>query len=118
MHIGHTLVASADSSTDYFTPWFPASADNGIFTYEKIHGNMSLTVTVYHKDMEDPGSAPGSPATSTFTQIGSTTFYEAKCEGLKELVRFKLQVSSGGGESGAYFVYRFLPPVWYSTAKA
>jgi len=116
MHLGETLVADVNYTRSYLTAWLRAGADNAIFMWEKIHGPLTPTITVFHKDAEDPGSAPGSPTTSTFTQIGSTDFYECKCEGLKELVRFRVEMPAAT-EEGNYVTYRLLPPTWYGTAR-
>lgn len=108
------IVALNTSAQTYYTPWFPKSADNGVFTLEKvletIHGG--ITVTVYTKNREDEGSAPGT-AVGTFASL-SAAFHEVACSGLKDLVRFKITFTASAAGQGV--IFRFLPPTWYDTA--
>ena len=68
--------------------------------------------TVFTKNREDEGSAPGS-AVGAFTTL-SGAFLEANCTGLKDLVRFAITFEAGAAGEGV--IYRFLPPTWYDTA--
>jgi hypothetical protein len=113
--IGQTLVANGDEQPQYYyTPWFPRIADNAVFTYERIHSSLTTpeVVTVYHKDAEDAGSE-GALVSTTWTQLGSTSLYEAKCSDLREMVRFKVELASSAVE---VLHFRFLPPTWYTKA--
>lgn len=122
MWMNTEIVALNTSAQVYYTPWFPKGADNGVFAMERIlhtfagaggDGDGEFTVTVWHKNREDEGSAPGS-AVATLTVLGSTAFYEAKCTGLKELVRFRMEFQAGSVGQGV--IFRLLPPTWYDTA--
>ena len=121
MHIGPTLVTLETGAKHYYTPWFPRGGDNAYFTYEVIQkflatgGSPGFTVTVYTKNVEDPGSEGTS---FTFTQIGSTAFYEAACANLKQLVRFKITIAPGTDLTiyAQGVTYRFLPPTWCDKA--
>lgn len=109
------IVALDTSGTVYYTPWFPKGADNGVFTMEKTIDNLAtapVSVTVYTKNAEDEGSAPGS-AVGTFSTL-SGAFHEVNCTGLKDLVRFVLNFRASAAGQGA--VFRFLAPTWYDTA--
>lgn len=112
----HTQIIALDTAaTDYYSPWFPRAADNAVFTLEKLQdsfGSTPMTVTVYTKNREDEGSAPGSPA-GTFTLL-TGNFYEVACVGLKELVRFKISFRASSAGQGV--VFRFLGPTWYDKA--
>ena len=124
MFTGTQLLCLGTGAKTYDTPWFPASAENAYFTYEIIQSNFgtgspagSLVIKVYTKNREDSGSeGPGSPY--TFSQIGSTAFYEAHCTGLLELVRFEIILTAGAtpptGQEGV--CYRILAPTWYDSA--
>jgi hypothetical protein len=119
MNIGTQLMVIGTGARSYFTPWFPKGADNAYFTYEVIHQNFGsgggLSVTVYTKNREDPGSE--SATTFSFSQIGSTAFHHAACANLKDLVRLKVTVTPGTGATGAEGAcYRFLPPNFYDKA--
>ena len=99
----------------YYTPWFPRKTDNALFTYELVFEDSSdlIVVEIYHKDEEDPGSAPASPAGS-FAQLGSTGIFQASVSGLKEMIRFAVTVRDAPSQTVAW---RFLPPTWLATAK-
>ena len=121
MNIGTQLMVIGTGAKSYDTGWFPKGADNAIFTYEIIHKNSSgspavaMTVAVYTKNRETPGSE--GTAFTSFTELGSTGFFEQKCEDLKQLVRFKVTITPGTSPTGPEgFCYRFLPPTWYDTA--
>jgi hypothetical protein len=116
MWMNTEIIALSTSAKVYYTPWFPKGADNAVFTMERLEhtfGTSALAVTVYHKNREDEGSAPGS-AVATFTNLSGTSFYEASCTGLKELVRFRLAFTASAVGQGV--ILRFLAPTWYSTA--
>jgi hypothetical protein len=100
----------------YYTPWFPRRADNALFAYELLYEDAAdmIAVTIYHKDAEDAGSAPGSPS-GGFAQLGSTGVFQASVSGLKEMIRFQVTVRDVTG--GKTFAFRFLPPTWLATAK-
>lgn len=109
------IVALNTSAATYYTPWFPKAADNAIFTMEKILDTISGTavaVTVYTKNREDEGSAPGS-LVATFSTL-SGNILEAKCTGLKDMVRFRITFTAASAGQG--LIYRFLPPTWYDMA--
>ena len=112
MIIGQTLDAHDVDDIDFFTPWLPRGADNAIFTFERIHSTLSTdeVVTVYHKNAEDAGAGTGFAG---FSQLGSTDLFEAACTGIKEMVRFGIQIKDGTG----WIHFRFLPPTWYPTGK-
>lgn len=113
MIIGETIEASTSDPQVYWTPWFPRQADNGAFTFERIHSTLGAAeaVTVYTKSAEDAGT--GSPATDgSFTQIGSTRFFEAVATELQDLVRFRILLRDTTG----WLHFRFLPPTWFATA--
>lgn len=115
MIIGQTIEASSSATQTYYTPWFPGQADNAIFTFEQIHSTLGSAedVSVYTKEAEEEGV--GSAATSgTFSQLGSTRFYEASPTGLKDLVRFRIFLRDTTG----FLHFRFLQPTWYATADA
>jgi len=99
----------------YYTPWLPRLADNALFSYEVVGEDAAdmILVEVFHKDAEDPGSAPGSPSGS-FAQLGSTGVYQASVSGLKELVRLSVSVRDTGPSDTVAF--RLLPPTWLSKA--
>lgn len=119
MNIGTQLMVIGSGAKTYYTPWFPKGADNAHFTYEIIHQNLgttggSVTITVYTKNLEDGGIEGTS---FSFSQLGTTGFYEAPCTNLKQLVRFKITVTPGTGTSDPQGVcYRILPPTWYDKA--
>jgi hypothetical protein len=122
MNIGTQLMVIGSGAKTYYTPWFPKGADNAHFTCEIIHQNLgtsggTVTITVYNKNREDAGIESQSPFTFSFSQLGTTGFYEAACANLKQLVRFKITVTPGTGTSDPQGVcYRFLPPTWYDKA--
>lgn len=106
----YTQIITQGTARDFYTPWFPRGADNGVFTVEEVEKSATVTYTVLSKNREEEGSAPNS-GTSFSTVSGN--FKEAKVTGLLELVRFKISVS---GTSGQSVIFRFLPPTWYDTA--
>ena len=116
MHIGQTLLAD----TKLFSDWFPREADNAIFSYEYMKetaGVTSFTVTVYHKNTEDPGE--GVVKTGSFSELPTDTdIFTLRLEGLKEMVRFSFEVAGSWTDAPAYSVYRMLPPTWYNTEQA
>ena len=124
MHIGTLLMTLESGAKSYYTPWFPKGADNAHFTYEVIQkflatgGSPGFTVTGYTKNREDAGSEGDGADSFTFTQIGSTSFYEAPATDLKQLVRFKITITPGTDVTvyAQGVVYRFLPPTWYDKA--
>lgn len=113
MWMNTQIVALNTTAQTYYTPWFPKGSDNGIFTMEKLLDtiNGGITVSVVHKNREDEGSAPATAA--TFASLAGN-FYEAPCEGLKEMVRFKITFTASAAGQGA--IFRFLAPTWYDTA--
>ncbi|MDP3209429.1 MAG: hypothetical protein Q8M65_09805 [Rhodoglobus sp.] len=119
MNIGTQLIAIGTDPRTYYTPWFPKGADDARFTYELIHSNFgtggTFVVTVVTKNREDAGSEGGTPV--TFSQIGSTGFFEASASNLKQLVRFKMVLTPGDEPEGPGGVcYRILPPTWFAKA--
>lgn len=113
MHIGHTLL----SDTKVFSPWFPREADNAVFSYEQIKlTGDAFNVKVYHKNTEDTGD--GSDTGVSFSQIGSTDIYSTTATGLKELIRFSVEVTGDWSGGSKFVVYRMLAPTWYNTIKA
>ncbi|HHH28829.1 MAG TPA: hypothetical protein ENK57_10865 [Polyangiaceae bacterium] len=123
MHIGALLITLAgdEGPEEYYTPWFPKGADNAVFTYEIIRQNFgasgSIQVEVFTKNREDIGSSGTSKGTIS-TNFSGTTFYEHDVTDLRELVRFKITLTTGSskptGQEGV--VYRILPPTWYDKA--
>jgi hypothetical protein len=101
----------------FYTPWLSRSADNAVFAYEVLYSTLpaGITVKIYHKDAEDAGSGPGSPVGS-FTQLGTTSIYQASVNDLKEMIRFEVEVPAAVG-SDESVAFRFLPPTWYSKAR-
>lgn len=113
MWMNTQIVTPAATAYTYYTPWFPRGADNGVFALEMLESTVGngWTATVVHKNREDEGSAPATAG--TFASL-SGNFYEVNCTGLKELLRYQIQVSSREINEGV--VFRFLAPTWYSTA--
>ena len=109
MIIGQALNADGGYDRDYFTPWFPRQADNAVFTYDRIASTLSTAeaVDVFHKNEEDAGA--GTMLTGFSADLTSTGLFEAQCIGLKEMVRFRIQVKKATG----WVHFRFLPPTWY-----
>lgn len=108
------IVALDTSQQTYYTPWFPKGADNAMFALEKVLDTIAggITVTVFTKNREDEGSAPGS-AVGTFASL-SGAFHEVACQGLKDLVRFRIVFTASAAGQGV--ICRFLPPTWFDTA--
>ncbi|MBK8100157.1 MAG: hypothetical protein IPK26_23900 [Planctomycetes bacterium] len=123
MYIGTLVMApkgTAGTSTYYYTPWMPRQAQNAWFTYQLIQSLLAsggvFAIVPYHKNREDRGDE-GTAVSGSFTEIVSGTgFYQMKCEGLKELVRFKIEVKVGGGGYPEGAVYRLLAAMWYDKA--
>lgn len=120
MWMNTEIIALNTSQQTYYTPWFPKGADNALLMMELIANTIptgagAVTATVWTKNLEDEGSAPGSAA-ATFTSLTGATlgFFEAACTGLKQLVRF--QVTFRADAVGQGVIYRFLGPTWYDTA--
>lgn len=115
MWMNTQIVALDTAANSYYTPWFPKGADNGVFMMEKLLDTISgtaVTVTVWTKNREDEGSAPGS-LVGTFATL-SGAFLEAICTGLKDLVRFRINFTAASTGQGV--IFRFLGPTWYDTA--
>ena len=95
-----------------FTSWMPRMADNAIFSYEVVQHYAAATnpfvVKIFHKNTEDLGK--GADASASWTATSNT--HRATLSGLKELVRYQIDVSTGaiGG------VYRIFDPTWFDTA--
>ena len=114
MWMNSQIVVLDSAAASYYTPWFGKSADNGVFTMEVLVDTArGFTVTVWSKNAEDEGSAPGS-LVGTFSSLAGA-FYEAACTGLRDMVRFRINLDSGGA-AGDGLIYRFLGPTWYDTA--
>lgn len=115
MILGQTIQGAGTGNTlVFFTPWFPRQADNARFTFERVHSSLSggtESVKVYSKEVEESGT-PGTAA-ATFLQIGSTRFFVAEPDDLKELVRFRIELDELTGS----LHFRFLQPTWFATAK-
>lgn len=113
MIIGQTLEGSYGAVREHFTPWFPRQADNAVFTYERIFSTFGSAeaVDVFHKNEEDAGT--GTMLTGFSTDLASTGLLEARCSGLKEMVRFRVQIKNTDG----WVHFRFLPPTWYFTGR-
>jgi hypothetical protein len=75
-------------------------------TANGLEVNGGITVTVYTKNREDEGSAPGT-AVGTFASL-SAAFHEVACSGLKDLVRFEITFTAGAAGQGV--IFRFLVP--------
>lgn len=113
MIIGQTINADYGAVREHFTPWFPRVADNAAFTFQRIFSTLGIeeVVEVFHKNAEDSGTGS---SVASFAQLGSTDLYEAACAGLKEMVRFRIQIKDTTG----WLHFRFLSPTWYPTGKA
>ncbi len=111
MIIGQTLNGDYGAVREHFTPWFPRQADNAIFTYERIFSTMGTeTVEVFHKNEEDTGLGT---SLGSFSDLGSTGLLESVCSGLKEMIRFRVQIKNASG----WVHFRFLQPTWYFTGR-
>ena len=114
MWMNTQIIALDSAAAEYYTPWFPKGADNGIFTMELIQSTLTtvpIAVTVWTKNREDEGSAPGT-SVGTFASL-SGSLLEVACANLKELVRFRIYFR---GQAGQGAIFRFLGPTWYDTA--
>lgn len=121
MILGIQQMVVGTTAKSYYTPWFPKAADNAYFTWEIVHQNFGsgggITVTAYTKNPEDVGSEGEVTSFPINVQIGSSGFYEKKCENLRRLVRFKITITPGTSPSGPEGVcFRILAPTWYDTA--
>lgn len=115
MHIG-TLLCGVSENNPVFSEWMPRRADNAVFTAELIHTtNAELTVRVLEKNSEDTGS--GTVKGTLVAQVSTPGLTSATFTGLKELIRFEIDVTSEAtGVAGV--LYRFLPATWFDTARA
>jgi len=110
--IGQTLFVGAE----IYSAWMPREADYCVFWGELIDksGSPTLTVTIYHKNIEDDGDGDAIGTPNNFTLSGTDTIKSLDATaGLKEMVRFKFAVT---GTSGDWIHYRMLTPVWYDAA--
>ena len=117
MLIGHTIHAAVGvEQVFYLTPWMSSKADSAHFSYQAIHSTLPSTevVQVFHKRAEDSGSSPGA-VVATFSALGSTGIYEAKCSNLKDLHRFRVAIDNPDGLEG-WLHFRFLPATWFAEA--
>jgi len=118
MWMNTQIVALDRRSVTYYTPWFGKGADNALFTLELILSTISgstFAVSVWTKSSDEEGSAPGS-SLGTFSTLAtlSSTFYQVKCGGIKDLVRFEIAFTAAAAGEGV--IFRFLSPTWFDTA--
>jgi hypothetical protein len=125
MHIGNILHGKGTGvGVTVYTPWFPRGGDNARFAYEIIDDTSSdsdtnFVVDVFTKKSEDSGDGAsiGAALSSWATVPSGSRFREATATGgMQDLVRFEIQII--GEETPAWYLYRFLTPVWYEKAGA
>ncbi len=117
--LGETIFTDCEVQTD----WPARAADNVILFAEEIDisaadNTVSLTIQLYHKDIDDSGdgTAVGSPIT---LDGGVSKFKFTQIQGLKQLVRLRLSalIDPSGGADLGWVHHRILAPVWYDTAR-
>ncbi len=117
MHIGELLCASPDPAAIVFTEWMPRQADNAVFTVDLIDAVLAqLTVKVFHKNAEETGS--GSLAGTIVTADRTAGLKVVTVSGLKEMVRYQVEVVGSDANQLGGLLYRFLPATWFNTARA
>ena len=121
MLIGQTIFLPSNTSTHlYYSPWFPGQADNGIFTYQRVHSTLTNNevVTVVHKNAEEDG-INGTALATLSAQLGATNLYEGSngSTAVKELVRYVVELNGEGASPGELLHIRFLAPTWFATAE-
>jgi len=100
-----------------FTEWFSREADNAYFFCEVVtFANLAeVAIDIYHKNAEEAGDGTNK---ESFTTITSATIGEKESLGLKELVRFRITISNGGGGGVSTARVRFLSPIWFNKGPA
>ena len=108
----------------FYTDWFPRQADYAIFWAELIDmdgDEPQVTIKIFHKNEDATSSMDGtdtgkSIALSVAGRV-SVDMGASVATPLRQLVRFKVEVS--GGISGDDWVFlRMLTPVWFNKADA
>lgn len=109
----------------FYTDWMPRNGDDAIFRAQltALQGSVDTTIKIYTKNREDTtngevvqdstptdydfGFDSGASAGDTSQVIVQSV--NTANRGLKELVRFKIDVQ---GDPGDYHTIRIFPPVW------
>jgi hypothetical protein len=75
-----------------------------------------LSVHLFHKAAEDAGDGTdvNGGITISASAVGRTTATE--WSGLKDLVRYRFTLTSGGEEPSS-LLFRMLPPSWFDSVK-
>lgn len=117
MQLGITLMAGTKTRT----PWMMRVADNAVMTFEiidKSGGSETVTVKLLEKDLEDTGNGTENTTGTNWNPNNSNVgFHTRKYTGLKEQIRFEIEVGAVG-ENAFGVLYRILPPTWFNTATA
>lgn len=111
------LPAAKSTVRTFYSDWMPSGADNAIFLMEVIYSDLgtSLTASVLTKAHESAGTE-GTSAGS-FSALSTTGLWRATSTGLKDLVRFKIEVPTIEEEgTGSTALIRFVPTTWYPTS--
>ena len=112
MIIGETICAVNAAATTVYSPWFPRQGNAATFVLEVIAeaNSAKVEVTVQTKNSED--ADPGTSAAGTsFSQSGAGT-KKNRNYNFKELVRFKVEVSTTVIGTVAWAHFRMLNPAW------
>ena len=106
MIIGQTIFKSA---TSYYSPWFPRQGDAATFAAQSvaISATGTLKVVIETKNLEDVDTAAVALGTIT---LSTTTPGTVRVSGLKELVRFRYDMTGSASTDWSHF--RVLPPAW------
>ena len=118
------LLAPSGGTTAVYSPWFPRGADNGRFTAELIRlvgsGTAKLVVRLFHKNADADASYDGTEvdATKTIQITAEGTRTTTEWTGLRELVRYKIEVTETASGGDVWILFRMLDPVWFDTVKA
>lgn len=110
-------IHTSSGKVTLWSPWFPRTADDAIFTYEEmVNDGGSLVVKVFGKDSEEAGD--GVEVTGgAFAQLGATNFYKTSVvAGLPELVRFRYELTREESAQ-ASVLFRMLSPTWFDQAS-
>ncbi len=117
MFIGQTIVAedSTNGST-VFSPWFPRNGDAVTSTVEVIafSSTGTLTISILDKNSDQTGDAPNA-AVGSFDAITAVGTSSKRVSGLRELVRYKINLKRASGTGTIYAHLRMLAPSWEST---
>ena len=106
--LGQSVIGSLETVEKY-SPWFSSGSDAATFLLQIQHqmSGVSITVTIQHKNTEEADSAATTAA--TFSSASGIGTYAKAASGLKELVRFRFDISAS---SDAWMHFRMLPPIW------